>query len=45
MSENEAEIIAMQYEKWDKKHAKRAFIERMEHKMFKRDRLSNNRSQ
>lgn len=38
MSENEAELITKQYEKWDQKHAKHDFIERMERKMFKRDR-------
>ena len=37
MSENDAEIILKQFEKWDQKHAKHDFIERMERKMFKRD--------
>jgi len=38
MSENEAELITKQFEKWDQKHAKHNFIERMERKMFKKDR-------
>ncbi len=37
MSESEAELIAKRFEKWDQKQAKHDFIERMERKMFKRD--------
>lgn len=40
MSESEAELIAKQFEKWDQKQAKHDFLERMERKMFKRDRYS-----
>jgi len=44
MSENEAELITKQFEKWDQKEAKHAFIERMEKKMFRRDKLSGHKS-
>jgi hypothetical protein len=37
MSEIEAELIAENFEKWDKKRAKHDFISRMEKKMFKRE--------
>ncbi len=43
MSESEAEQILTQFEKWDQKQAKHEFIERMERKMFKRDRSLHNR--
>ena len=42
MSESEAELIVKQFEKWDQKQAKHDFIERMERKMFKRDKTYNN---
>lgn len=44
MSENDAELITKQFEKWDEKQAKHNFIERMERKMFKRDKPSNYRT-
>ena len=43
MSDNEAELITKQFEKWDEKQAKHAFIERMERKMFKRERVIHHR--
>jgi hypothetical protein len=42
MSESEAELIAKQFEKWDQKQAKHDFLERMERKMFRRDRNFHN---
>ncbi len=42
MSEIEAELITQQFEKWDNKRAKHEFIERMERKMFKRDKAFHN---
>jgi len=44
MSENEAELITKQFEKWDQKQAKHEFIERMEKKMFRRDKVARNKS-
>lgn len=44
MSENEAELITKQFEKWDQKQARHDFIERMERKMFRKDRLSRSRN-
>ena len=44
MSENEAELITKQFEKWDQKRAKRYFIERMERKMFKREKAFHQRA-
>lgn len=42
MSESEAELIAKQFEKWDQKQAKHDFIERMERKLFRRDKSYRN---
>lgn len=44
MSDNEAELITKQFEKWDEKQAKRDFIERMERKMFKREHTTHQRN-
>lgn len=37
MSEYEAEEILKNFEKWDNKRAKHEFIEKMERKMFRRE--------
>ena len=44
MSEYEAEQILKHFEKWDRKHAKHEFLEKMERKMFKRERSSHFRT-
>ncbi len=43
MSESEAELITKQFEKWDQRRAKHDFIERMERKMFKKERSIHHR--
>ncbi len=44
MSDSEAELITKQFEKWDQRQAKRHFIEKMERKMFRRERAFHHRS-
>lgn len=44
MSESEAEAITNQFYKWDTKHARHDFIEKMERKMYKREKFLNHRS-
>lgn len=38
MNQDEAERIEIQYERWDSKKARRALFERMERKLFRRQR-------
>ena len=40
MSYNDAEEIMESYEKWDLKHARRNFLEKMERKMARKQRIS-----
>ena len=44
MSDNDAELITKQFEEWDEKRAKHDFIERMERKMFRREKPAHYRS-
>jgi hypothetical protein len=44
MSDYEEELILKQFEKWDQKHAKRDFIEKMQRKMYKRERAFQHRA-
>jgi hypothetical protein len=38
MSSEEAETLMNDFEKWDAKQAKHAFISRMEHKLYRKER-------
>jgi hypothetical protein len=40
MSIDEADEIMNTYEKWDKRHARQDFINRMERKLHRKERLS-----
>jgi len=40
MSNEEAEAMMENYEKWDAKHAKHNFINRMERKLHRKERLN-----
>jgi hypothetical protein len=39
MSNEEAEVLMSEFEKWDAKQAKHEFINRMEHKLYRKERL------
>jgi hypothetical protein len=39
MSNEEAEQLMSEFEKWDAKRAKHNFITRMEHKLYRKERL------
>jgi hypothetical protein len=39
MSNEEAEVLMSEFEKWDEKQAKHDFITRMEHKLYRKERL------
>jgi hypothetical protein len=43
MTNEEAEALMNDFEKWDAKHAKHAFISRMEHKLYRKERTSRSR--
>jgi len=38
MSSEEAEALMDEFEKWDSRQAKHAFITRMEHKLYRKER-------
>ena len=40
MSSEEAEELMDEFEKWDTRQAKHDFISRMEHKLYRKERLS-----
>ena len=40
MSNEEADALMNEFEKWDSKHAKHEFIHRMERKLNRKERLS-----
>jgi hypothetical protein len=42
MSIDEAEALMDNFEKWDSKHAKQAFIHRMERKLGRKERFARN---
>jgi hypothetical protein len=44
MNEDEAERILAQYEQWDSKQARRAFMARMERRLFRRQRQAMKRT-
>lgn len=39
MSNEEAEALMNEFEKWDAKQAKHNFIARMEHKLYRKERM------
>jgi len=39
MSSEEAEALMDEFEKWDSRQAKHAFITRMEHKLYRKERI------
>jgi hypothetical protein len=41
MTNDEAEALMENFEKWDAKHARQDFIHRMERKLGRKERLSN----
>lgn len=43
MSNEEAEDLMNEFERWDAKQAKLQFINRMEHKLFRKERLGRSR--
>lgn len=43
MSSEEAEALMSDFEKWDAKQAKHAFISRMEHKLYRKERMGRSR--
>ena len=44
MSNDEAEALMEEFDKWDSRQAKHNFITRMEHKLYRKERLGNSRS-